>query len=49
MLTAEVRRRKDENNNLILCNRGRLNVLANVVRKELDQIFSHFDSNLRAG
>jgi len=29
--------------------RGRLNVLANVVRKELDQIFSHFDSNLRAG
>jgi len=29
--------------------RGRLNVLANVVRKDLDQIFSQFDSKLRAG
>ncbi|CAK8678756.1 2-oxoglutarate dehydrogenase complex component E1-like isoform X2 [Clavelina lepadiformis] len=29
--------------------RGRLNVLANVIRKDLDQIFCQFDSNLRAG
>jgi len=29
--------------------RGRLNVLANVIRKELDQIFCQFDSKLRAG
>uniref|UniRef100_H2ZNK4 2-oxoadipate dehydrogenase complex component E1 n=1 Tax=Ciona savignyi TaxID=51511 RepID=H2ZNK4_CIOSA len=27
--------------------RGRLNVLANVIRKELDQLFCQFDSNLR--
>ncbi|XP_078492481.1 2-oxoglutarate dehydrogenase complex component E1-like isoform X2 [Ciona intestinalis] len=29
--------------------RGRLNVLANVIRKDLDQIFCQFDSNLRKG
>uniref|UniRef100_A0A8C7R2A6 2-oxoglutarate dehydrogenase complex component E1 n=1 Tax=Oncorhynchus mykiss TaxID=8022 RepID=A0A8C7R2A6_ONCMY len=29
--------------------RGRLNVLANVIHKELDQIFCQFDSNLEAG
>uniref|UniRef100_A0A665VEL6 2-oxoglutarate dehydrogenase complex component E1 n=1 Tax=Echeneis naucrates TaxID=173247 RepID=A0A665VEL6_ECHNA len=29
--------------------RGRLNVLANVIRKELDQIFCQFDSKLEAG
>uniref|UniRef100_H2ZNK1 2-oxoadipate dehydrogenase complex component E1 n=1 Tax=Ciona savignyi TaxID=51511 RepID=H2ZNK1_CIOSA len=29
--------------------RGRLNVLANVIRKELDQLFCQFDSNLRKG
>ena len=28
--------------------RGRLNVLANVIRKELDQIFCQFDSKLEA-
>jgi len=29
--------------------RGRLNVLANVIRKDLDQIFCQFDSKLKAG
>uniref|UniRef100_A0A7N5ZZE5 2-oxoglutarate dehydrogenase complex component E1 n=1 Tax=Anabas testudineus TaxID=64144 RepID=A0A7N5ZZE5_ANATE len=29
--------------------RGRLNVLANVIRKDLDQIFCQFDSKLEAG
>lgn len=29
-------------------NRGRLNVLANVIRKELEQIFCQFDSKLEA-
>jgi len=29
--------------------RGRLNVLANVIRKDLDQIFSQFDSKLQPG
>lgn len=28
--------------------RGRLNVLANVIRKELEQIFCQFDSKLEA-
>lgn len=28
--------------------RGRLNVLANVIRKDLDQIFCQFDSKLEA-
>lgn len=28
--------------------RGRLNVLANVIQKELDQIFCQFDSKLEA-
>lgn len=31
-----------------LCPRGRLNVLANVIRKELEQIFCQFDSKLEA-
>lgn len=31
-----------------LCTRGRLNVLANVIRKELEQIFCQFDSKLEA-
>lgn len=33
---------------LPLLSRGRLNVLANVIRKELDQIFCQFDSKLEA-
>lgn len=33
---------------LHLLSRGRLNVLANVIRKELDQIFCQFDSKLEA-
>lgn len=32
---------------LLFC-RGRLNVLANVIRKELEQIFCQFDSKLEA-
>ena len=35
-------------NNGPLRSRGRLNVLANVIRKELDQIFCQFDSKLEA-
>lgn len=31
-----------------MCPRGRLNVLANVIRKELEQIFCQFDSKLEA-
>lgn len=31
-----------------VCPRGRLNVLANVIRKELEQIFCQFDSKLEA-
>ena len=31
-----------------LPSRGRLNVLANVIRTELDQIFCQFDSKLEA-
>ncbi len=34
--------------NDLLSIRGRLNVLANVIRKELDQIFCQFDSKLEA-
>lgn len=33
---------------LSLSTRGRLNVLANVIRKELEQIFCQFDSKLEA-
>ena len=34
---------------MLLCfSRGRLNVLANVIRKELEQIFCQFDSKLEA-
>lgn len=33
---------------LSLSFRGRLNVLANVIRKELEQIFCQFDSKLEA-
>lgn len=33
---------------LLLFFRGRLNVLANVIRKELEQIFCQFDSKLEA-
>lgn len=32
----------------LLSFRGRLNVLANVIRKELEQIFCQFDSKLEA-
>lgn len=36
-------------NSLSVCHcRGRLNVLANVIRKELEQIFCQFDSKLEA-
>lgn len=35
--------------NVCVCvRRGRLNVLANVIRKELEQIFCQFDSKLEA-
>lgn len=34
--------------NCLLSIRGRLNVLANVIRKELEQIFCQFDSKLEA-
>lgn len=37
-----------EPHSLSLCHRGRLNVLANVIRKELEQIFCQFDSKLEA-
>lgn len=38
----------DSSPSLLCLLRGRLNVLANVIRKELDQIFCQFDSKLEA-
>lgn len=35
-------------NFVTLASRGRLNVLANVIRKDLDQIFCQFDPKLEA-